>query len=128
MVLISISPFASRKLLLAIVAFLCFSALCFADPVLMVHRYTARPGQIPATKTAPPPTFGGPLGSHDAWDAATKFGALESSDSLANQIELRFTAPVKIGLLALPSSAFQELRFSNFQAALSVETDSAPTG
>jgi len=40
MVLISIRPFALRKVLLAIVAFLCFSALCFADPVLMVRRYS----------------------------------------------------------------------------------------
>jgi hypothetical protein len=39
MVLISIHPFGVRKLLLAILAFLCFSAFCFADPVLMVHRY-----------------------------------------------------------------------------------------
>ena len=40
MVLISIHPFAFRKILLAIIAFLCFSALCFADPVLMVRRYS----------------------------------------------------------------------------------------
>jgi hypothetical protein len=39
MILISIHPFGLPKLLLAIVAFLCFSALCFADPVLMVRRY-----------------------------------------------------------------------------------------
>jgi hypothetical protein len=43
MVLISIHPFALRKLCLIIVAFLGFSALCFADPVLMVRRYSARP-------------------------------------------------------------------------------------
>jgi hypothetical protein len=116
MVLISIDPFASRKLLLAIVAFLCFSAFCFADPVLMVHRYTARPEQMAATKTAPRLTL-----ADDAWGAATTFGALRSGDSCANQ--LRFTAPGQIGHLTVPSSAFHELRFSNFQAALSIETD-----
>lgn len=42
MVLISIHPFALRKLFLVVVAFLCFSAFCFADPVLMVRRYTIR--------------------------------------------------------------------------------------
>jgi hypothetical protein len=41
MVLISIQPFALRKLFLVIAALLCFSALCFADPVLMAQRYTA---------------------------------------------------------------------------------------
>src|SRR2546421_4117901 len=43
MVLISIRPFALRKIFLVIVAFLCFSAFCFADPVLMVHRYSSHP-------------------------------------------------------------------------------------
>jgi hypothetical protein len=42
MVLISIHPFVFRKILLAIVALLFFSALCFADPVLMVRRYSIR--------------------------------------------------------------------------------------
>src|SRR6476469_11064734 len=41
MVLISIDPFASRRILLVIAALLCFSALCFADPVLMAQRYSA---------------------------------------------------------------------------------------
>ena len=39
MVLISIRPFAMRKMLLLLVALLGFSALCFADPVLMVRRH-----------------------------------------------------------------------------------------
>jgi hypothetical protein len=38
MVLISIHPFALRKLFLFVVALVCFSAFCFADPVLMVRR------------------------------------------------------------------------------------------
>ena len=41
MVLISIHPFAFRKVFLVIAALLCFSALCFADPVLMAQRYSA---------------------------------------------------------------------------------------
>jgi hypothetical protein len=39
MVLISIHPFAVRKMILLLVALLGFSALCFADPVLMVRRH-----------------------------------------------------------------------------------------
>jgi hypothetical protein len=39
MVLISIQPFVLRKIFLVIAALLCFSALCFADPVLMAQRY-----------------------------------------------------------------------------------------
>jgi hypothetical protein len=41
MVLISIQPFALRKIFLVIAALLCFSALCFADPVLMAQRYSS---------------------------------------------------------------------------------------
>jgi hypothetical protein len=52
MVLISIHPFALRKLFLLIVAFLCFSALCLADPVLMVRRYSARPERFDSPKTS----------------------------------------------------------------------------
>jgi hypothetical protein len=44
MVLISIHPFALRKLVLIIAALLGFSALCFADPVLMTARYSQRGG------------------------------------------------------------------------------------
>ena len=52
MVLISIHPFALRKIFLVIVAFLCFSALCLADPVLMVHRYSARPERPDSPKNS----------------------------------------------------------------------------
>ena len=41
MVLISIHPFAFRKIFFAVAALLCFSALCFADPVLVAQRYTS---------------------------------------------------------------------------------------
>jgi hypothetical protein len=53
MVLISIRPFALRKLFLVIVAFLCFSAFCFADPVLMVRRYSNHPVRLGAPTSAP---------------------------------------------------------------------------
>jgi hypothetical protein len=39
MVLISIRPFAVRKMILLLVALLGFSALCFADPLLMVRQH-----------------------------------------------------------------------------------------
>jgi hypothetical protein len=45
MVLVSLDPFASRRLLLVIVALLGFSALCFADPVLMAQRYASSPAE-----------------------------------------------------------------------------------
>ena len=41
MVLISIHPFALRKIFLVLGALLCLSALCFADPVLMAQHYAA---------------------------------------------------------------------------------------
>jgi hypothetical protein len=57
MVLISIHPFAFRKLFLIVVAFLCFSTLCFADPVLMVRRYSARPDLPKASMQVESPSF-----------------------------------------------------------------------
>ncbi len=50
MVLISIHPFAIRKLFLIIAALLCFSAVCFADPVLMVRRYTSHAARSAAAR------------------------------------------------------------------------------
>lgn len=41
MVLISIQPFALRKIFLVIAALLCFSALCLADPLFVTQRYSA---------------------------------------------------------------------------------------
>lgn len=46
MVLISIHPFVFRKTFLVLLALLGFSALCFADPVLMVHRSGGRPSPV----------------------------------------------------------------------------------
>ena len=50
MVLISIDPFATRRILLVLAALLCFSAACFADPVLMAQRYGA--GSLPPSSGA----------------------------------------------------------------------------
>ena len=52
MVLVSIHPFALRKLFLVILAFLCFSAFCFADPVLMVRRFPIRGERSDNLKTS----------------------------------------------------------------------------
>jgi len=52
MVLISIHPFALRKLFLVIAALLCFSALCFADPLLMTRRYEQRPRHVDSATLA----------------------------------------------------------------------------
>jgi hypothetical protein len=121
MVLISIHPFALRKIFLVIVAFLCFSALCSADPVLMVHRYAAPPEHRAGANVAGP-ALREPLGAQDAAGDESGFGPLGSIDSPGNQTELRFTEPGKIGLPAtLPSSVFRkamcELRSTDFQAA-----------
>lgn len=52
MVLISIHPFAVRKLVLVIAALLGFSALCFADPLLMTARYAPRPRHVDSAASA----------------------------------------------------------------------------
>jgi hypothetical protein len=50
MVLISIHPFALRRLFLVVLALAGFSALCFADPVLMAQRYGAEKHRTAANK------------------------------------------------------------------------------
>jgi hypothetical protein len=107
MVLVSIHPFALRKVFLVIVAFLCFSALCFADPVLMVRRYAAPQGQAGTKTTAA--ALRAPLELQETSIAESGFGPLGSIDSALNQTELRFTEPGKVGLpLTLPSSIFRK--------------------
>jgi hypothetical protein len=59
MVLISIQPFAVRKIFLVIAALLCFSALCFGDPVLMAEHYVPRAGSFEATKDVEQAQFDG---------------------------------------------------------------------
>lgn len=50
MVLISIHPFALRRLFLVVLAVAGFSALCFADPVLMAQRYGSEKPRPAAAK------------------------------------------------------------------------------
>jgi len=52
MVLISIDPFAVRKLFLLVVALLCFSAACFADPLLMARRFASPADRVRAAAGA----------------------------------------------------------------------------
>lgn len=58
MVLISIHPFALRRLILVVLALVGFSALCYADPVLMARRY--------GTEKAPPTRPDAPALAHVA--------------------------------------------------------------
>ena len=59
MVLISIHPFGLRRVLLIVLALVGFSAVCFADPVLVARRYgpgrtvnaAACPVRIPTSKS-----------------------------------------------------------------------------
>ena len=53
MILVSIHPFALRRLALVVLAIAGFSALCFADPVLMTHRYSFESRRSHGGKTAP---------------------------------------------------------------------------
>jgi hypothetical protein len=120
MVLVSIHPFPLRKIFLFVVASLCFSVLCLADPVLMVHRFAPTPDHFAGEKVTAT-ISAEPLQPHDPSLAAPGFGPLGSIDSTGNQTELRFTEPGKIGLPpALPSSIFRkamcELRSMNLQA------------
>jgi hypothetical protein len=127
MVLISIHPFALRKIFLVIVASLCFSALCLADPVLMVHRYSSAPDRsvkATATATTAATIVQEPLA---APDATAEFGPLGSVEELGNPVDLQFTQPGQISPApALPSSVFRkamcELRSSHFQAAIAARS------
>jgi hypothetical protein len=116
MVLISIHPFALRKVFLVIIASLCFSALCFADPVLMVHRYSPVSGHFPAAKTAAPASVG-TTGSQEPLVAEAGFGPLGSIDSLANQSELRSAQP---GNSSFFRKAMCELRSTDYQARITL--------
>jgi hypothetical protein len=73
MVLISLHPFALRKVLLVGVALLGFSALCFADPVLMVRRYTGQACPLDRSNTFVQAE------ANDSWvDSAAQMGRVTS--------------------------------------------------
>jgi hypothetical protein len=98
MVLISIDPFAYRKLFLIVVALLGFSAFCFADPVLMAQRYAASPGRLEITKV-PAPAM--PRAEERAaWRVVgPEFGEFPMVNLMRAKIELRpATLPGKIDL------------------------------
>ena len=121
MVLISIHPFALRKIFLIILLSLCFSAICLADPVLMVQRYVASPEHPSAAKARP--WISQPHLDPQPFDTTSQFGPLGSLDSTGNQAEWPLIEPGRIVLpTTLPSSAFRramcELRPTNFQAGI----------
>ena len=64
MVLISIRPYGLGKIFLIIAALLSFSALCFADPVLMAHRYDSDKAQGASSQTS----FGADIPQRQARD------------------------------------------------------------
>ena len=79
MVLISIQPFALRKILLILVAVVGFSALCFADPVLMAELYVPEAGFVEATTNPGTHPQGKPQGLFKDRDRA-QFDALRPVD------------------------------------------------
>lgn len=84
MILISIHPFAIRKLFLIIVAVVCFSAVCFADPVLMVRRYATPSEWLDALETTSS-TRQKSLGAGAPEVAKSPSGDLESIDSAPDE-------------------------------------------
>jgi hypothetical protein len=100
-----------------IAAMVCFSALCLADPVLMVHRYAAPVEQFHAPRTAghdsqqPRDPYNGP-------ENRSAFASGQSVDSLVDPTNFTVGEPHDAGLP--PSASHQrmcELRLTNFQAA-----------
>ena len=75
MILVSIRPFALRKIFLIVLMLLCFSVVCFADPVLMVRRY------------APAPEAGGPNRTSEFQDWAASDWDTPRLDAPSHQHE-----------------------------------------
>jgi hypothetical protein len=119
--LISIHPFSPRKILLAIVAFLCFSALCFADPVLMVRRYSrAERLAIPRVLIS---TGQESAGDGQAGIVDPCFAHVESADLAASQFGSASNDGGKMGLRpGVASSLFRHascaMRSSGASAAI----------
>jgi len=110
MVLISIHPFALRKVFLVIVAFLCFSAFCFADPVLMVRRYASHPERFGAATTIAMPTRQELRERCAASVAAPGLDVFESIDISFDQIKVDFTKAGDMELArTAPSSIFRNV-------------------
>jgi hypothetical protein len=100
MVLISIHPFCLRKIFLIVFALLCFSALCFADPVLMVQRYAPHSERLDALTTTPstwrrspgpgePEVAKSPSDDFESIDSALDVCATGSAEWIGPSIPLR---------------------------------------
>jgi hypothetical protein len=85
MLLISIHPFAFRRLALIILAVAGFSALCFADPVLMAHRYT----QSPSPRLFVPPKPTADFLSASVWSSSASFEAADTSHLTLSTLRIR---------------------------------------
>src|SRR4051812_43337346 len=85
MLLISIHPFALRRLALIIFAIAGFSALCFADPVLMAHRYT----QSPSTRLFVPHKATADIVSASVWKSPASFEAADPSHLTLARLRIR---------------------------------------
>jgi hypothetical protein len=89
MLLVSIHPFAFRRLALVILALAGFSALCFADPVLMARRYSVESSRNNGVKTTlvprSPVIFASVTNANErgipspAWTRPVAFGRAASS-------------------------------------------------
>jgi hypothetical protein len=101
MVLISIHPFAIRKLFLIIAALLCFSAVCFADPVLMVRRYASSADRSDLARVS--------ISTGDGWAGRGEpyFASFKPADLAARELEPASNDGGKTGLPAVPSSVFR---------------------
>jgi hypothetical protein len=105
MVLISIHPFAVRKLFLIIVALLCFSAVCFADPVLMVRRFSS-PAERLAGMRVLGSTWQEPAAGGLARNAGPYFAHFESANLAERQPMAASIDGSKRGVLPAASSYF----------------------
>lgn len=109
MVLISIQPFGLRKIVLVVVAFLCFSALCFADPVLMVRRYSSPVERLSVVLAAAPTSYRELAGGLRLRIANAYFPSLELAISAGPKPDAGSNDGSKTALLpALPSSVFRK--------------------
>lgn len=114
MVLISIHPFLFRRILLVVLALIGFSALCFADPVLMARRFGSEKSRIGVAKTTlvaqrtPTPTVNPRLtdlaGENFGWNAALTLEKTGIPDLAATSPGLRVPSCEWGGEALTPSS------------------------
>ena len=103
MVLISLDPFTYRKILFIAVALLGLSAVCFADPVLMAHRYTPNHGWPDVPKAIAPTGYQSEkLGN--VLMVVPELCALDACDLMRDESEWRST-PLLTNLLLSPAES-----------------------